>query len=54
MTSKKINKNKKTKTMEFLFVLGVCFQIKALQEPFLPKYPPNLPTFPLTCPKRTK
>jgi len=28
------------------------FQIKALQAPFLPKFPPNLPKFPPTCPKK--
>jgi len=27
-------------------------RIKALQAPFLPKLPPNLPIFPLTCPKK--
>jgi len=36
----KINKNKKTTAC--LFMLGVFFQIKALQAPFLPKYPPKL------------
>jgi len=35
-------------------MLGAFFQIKALQALFLPKLPPNMPKFPLTCPERTK
>jgi len=33
--------------------LGVFFQNKALQAPFLPKFHPNLPKFPLTSLKKT-
>jgi len=40
--------------MTAFVMLGAFFQMKALQASFLPKYPPNLPKFPLTCPKRTK
>jgi len=33
-------------TTAFHFMLGAFFQINALQAPFLPKFPPNLPTCP--------
>jgi len=42
------------KTTAFPFMLGIFFQIKALQAPFLSKYPPKLLKLPLTCPKRAK
>jgi len=35
----------------FHSILGAFLQSKALQAPFLPKFPPNLPKFPWTCPK---
>jgi len=39
------------KWLHFIPFRAHFFQIKALQAPFLPNFPPNLPKFPLTCPK---
>jgi len=44
----------KEKTTAFHYILGAIFKIKAHQAQFLPKFPPNLPKFPLTCPKKLK
>ena len=40
------------KWLHFIPFRAHFFQIKALQAPFLPKFPPNLPKFPLTCPRK--
>jgi len=56
MCPKKLQRKwlQKTKTTAFHFVLGAFFQFKALQAPFLPKFPRNLHKFPLIFPKRTE
>jgi len=39
------------KWLHFIPFRAHFFQIKALQASFLPKFNPNMPKFPLTCPK---
>jgi len=46
LPEKNSKENDLQKTTTFHFMLGVFFQIKALQAPSLSKFPPNLPKFP--------
>jgi len=54
LPDKNSKENDRQKNWCISFHVGHIFQIKALQAPNLPKFPPNLSKFPLTCPKRTK
>ena len=49
---KNSKENDLKKWLHFIPFGALFFQIKALEAQFLPKFTPNLPKFPLTCPKK--
>jgi len=49
---KNFKENHLKEWLHFIPFRAHFFQNKALQAPFLSKFPPNLPKFPLTCPKK--
>ena len=52
LPEKTLKKMTSKKRLHFIPFWAHFFQIKALQVPFLPKFPPNLPKFSLTCLKK--
>ena len=51
LPEKTLKKMTSKKWLHFIPLRAHVFQIKALQAPFLPKFPPNFPKFPPTYPR---